>query len=104
MFYRWHTNCYYLYMTEQMIINIIREAFWNVLITVGPLLISSLIVGLGISIFQAATSIQEQTLTFVPKLVVTFVLVVILLPFFISNLKGFAIQLFQMIPTLCVTY
>jgi flagellar biosynthetic protein FliQ len=87
-------------MTEQMIINVVREAFWYVLITVGPLLIASLIVGLGISIFQAATSIQEQTLTFVPKLVITFVLVVILLPFFINNLKTFTIQLFNMIPTL----
>ena len=85
-----------------MIINIVREAFWYVLLTVGPLLIASLIVGLTIAIFQAATSIQEQTLTFVPKLVVTFVLVVILLPFFINNLKTFAIQLFQMIPTLKV--
>ena len=87
-------------MTEQMIINIFREAFWHVLLTVGPLLISSLIVGLCISIFQAATSIQEQTLTFVPKLIVTFVLVVILLPFFMNNLKTFTIQLFNMIPTL----
>ena len=104
MYNNWHTNCRFRSMTEQMIINIVRDAFWNVLITVGPILISSLIVGLAISIFQAATSIQEQTLTFVPKLVVTFVLVVILLPFFISNLKGFAIQLFQMIPTLGGTY
>jgi len=87
-------------MTEQMIVNIVREAFWYVLLTVGPLLIASLIVGFSIAIFQAATSIQEQTLTFVPKLVVTFVLVVILLPFFINNLKTFTIQLFQMIPTL----
>jgi len=87
-------------MTEQMIINIVREAFWYVLMTVGPILIASLIVGLTISIFQAATSIQEQTLTFVPKLVVTFALIVILLPFFINNLKSFTIQLFNMIPTL----
>jgi flagellar biosynthetic protein FliQ len=87
-------------MTEQMIMNIIREAFYYVLITVGPLLLASMIVGLLISIFQAATSIQEQTLTFVPKLVITFLLVVILLPFFITNLKTFAIQLFNMIPTL----
>ncbi|MCL2039972.1 MAG: flagellar biosynthesis protein FliQ [Bacteroidetes bacterium] len=87
-------------MTEQMIINIVREAFWYVLMTVGPILIASLIVGLTISIFQAATSIQEQTLTFVPKLIITFVLIVVLLPFFITNLKAFTIQLFQMIPTL----
>ena len=89
-------------MTEQMIINLVRDAFYYVLITVGPLLLASLIVGLGISIFQAATSIQEQTLTFVPKLVITFVLVVLLLPFLMNNLKQFTIQLFQIIPTLTV--
>jgi flagellar biosynthetic protein FliQ len=87
-------------MTEQMVINIIREAFYYVLITVGPLLLGSLIVGLAISIFQAATSIQEQTLTFVPKLVITFLLIVILLPFLMGNMKTFTIQLFQMIPTI----
>ena len=91
-------------MTEQMIINIVREAFWYILLTVGPLLIASLIVGLTIAIFQAATSIQEQTLTFVPKLVVTLVLVVILLPFFINNLKTFTIRLFNIISTLGVGY
>lgn len=89
-------------MTEQMIIHIIREAFYYVLITVGPLLLASLIVGLAISIFQAATSIQEQTLTFVPKLVITFVLVVLLLPFLMTTLKEFTLELFQMIPTIGV--
>ncbi|MPN46657.1 hypothetical protein SDC9_194253 [bioreactor metagenome] len=87
-------------MTEQMIINVIRDAFYYVLITVGPLLLASLIVGLGISIFQAATSIQEQTLTFVPKLVITFLLIVILLPFLIGNMKTFTFQIFEMISTL----
>jgi len=87
-------------MTEQMVINIIREAFYYVIITVGPLLLASLIVGLSISIFQAATSIQEQTLTFVPKIIVTFLVIVILLPFFMSNMKTFAVRMFEMIPTI----
>ena len=87
-------------MTEEMIINIVREAFFTVLITVGPLLLASLIVGLSISIFQAATSIQEQTLTFVPKLVVTLTVLVILLPFLINNVRGLAIRLIELIPTL----
>jgi flagellar biosynthetic protein FliQ len=87
-------------MTEQMIINIVREAFFTVLITVGPLLLASLIVGLTISIFQAATSIQEQTLTFVPKLVVTLTVLVILLPFLINNVRSLAIRLIELIPTL----
>jgi flagellar biosynthetic protein FliQ len=87
-------------MTEQMIISIIRDAFYYVIMTVGPILLASLVVGLTIAIFQAATSIQEQTLTFVPKLIITFVVIVVLLPFFMNNLKTFAIQMFEMIPTI----
>jgi len=83
-----------------MIINIIREAFYYIIITVGPLLLASLIVGLSISIFQAATSIQEQTLTFVPKVIITFLLIVILLPFFMNNMKTFATRMLEMIPTI----
>jgi len=87
-------------MSEQVVIQIITDAFYYVLITVGPLLLASLIVGLLVSIFQAATSISEQTLTFVPKLVVVFILIVILLPFLIGNMKTLTLQMFNMIPTL----
>jgi flagellar biosynthetic protein FliQ len=87
-------------MTDVMVVNLVREAFYYVLIICGPLLIASLIIGLIISIFQAATSISEQTLTFVPKLIVVFLVSVIMLPFMISNMKDFTIQLFNMIPTL----
>ena len=87
-------------MTEQMIINIIREAFYYVIITVGPILLASLIVGLSISIFQAATTIQEQTLTFVPKLIVTFLVIIFLLPYFMNNVKTFATRMFELIPSI----
>ena len=83
-----------------MIISIIREAFYYIIITVGPLLLVALIVGLTISIFQAATSIQEQTLTFVPKVIVVFLVIVILLPYFMNNMKTFAMRMFEMIPTI----
>lgn len=87
-------------MNEQMVIHLIREAFWNVMLTVGPILLVSLIVGLTISIFQAATSISEQTLTFVPKLIAVFVLIILLLPFIIGTIKTFTLEIFNMIPTL----
>jgi flagellar biosynthetic protein FliQ len=87
-------------MTEQMVISIVREAFYNVMIVVGPLLLVSLVVGLIISIFQAATSISEQTLTFVPKLVAVFVTTVLLLPFMTNALKTFTIEMIKMIATL----
>lgn len=87
-------------MTDVMVVELVKEAFYYVFIICGPLLLASLIIGLIISIFQAATSISEQTLTFVPKLIVVFVVSVIMLPFMISNMKDFTIQLFNMIPTL----
>lgn len=87
-------------MSDQFVIHLVREAFYNVLLIVGPLLIVSLIVGLVISIFQAATSISEQTLTFVPKILSVIILVVILLPFILSTLKTFVIEVYSWIPKL----
>lgn len=87
-------------MTDAMVVQIARDAFYYVLLVSGPLLLLSLVVGLGIAIFQAATSISEQTLTYVPKLLVTFVVTLLVLPFMIRNLKASTIALFSMIPTL----
>lgn len=83
-------------MSDQMVISIIKDAFYYVLLVSGPLLLVSLIIGLMISIFQAATSISEQTLTFVPKLLAVLLVTVLFLPFMISNLKDFTIRMFQM--------
>lgn len=87
-------------MTDVMVVSIVRDAFYYIIIICGPLLLVSLIVGLIISIFQAATSISEQTLTFVPKLIAVFLVSVIILPFMISNIKTFTIELINMIPML----
>lgn len=57
-------------MTENMVMSIVKEALYTSALVGGPILILSLIVGLLVSIFQATTQIQEQTLTFVPKLIV----------------------------------
>jgi flagellar biosynthetic protein FliQ len=87
-------------MTDQLVLQIVREAFYYVIIVSGPLLLASLVIGLIISIFQAATTISEQTLTFVPKLLTVFVVTILMLPFMISNLKAFTIELIKMIPGL----
>jgi flagellar biosynthetic protein FliQ len=87
-------------MTETMVINLVKEAFYYTLIIAGPILLISLLVGLIISIFQAATSISEQTLTFVPKLVAVFLVILIILPFIITQLKDFTIRIFTMIQTM----
>lgn len=87
-------------MTDQMVLNIVRDAFYYVLLISGPILLVSLVVGLIISIFQAATTISEQTLTFVPKIIAVFLTIVLLVPFIIKNLKFFTIQIINMISNL----
>jgi flagellar biosynthetic protein FliQ len=80
-----------------MVMTIVRDAFYYVILVCGPLLLVSLVIGLVISIFQAATTISEQTLTFVPKLIAVFIVTVLLLPFMIGTLKTFTIEMFTMI-------
>ncbi len=87
-------------MTDLVVVQIVREAFYNLFLVAGPILLISLVVGLMISIFQAATSISEQTLTFVPKLVIVMLMIILLLPWIISVLKSFTIQMFTMMTTL----
>ena len=65
-------------MTEQQVLDITREAVFLVIKCSAPLLLISLIVGLIISIFQTVTSIQEQTLTFVPKILAIFIGIMLL--------------------------
>ncbi len=59
-------------MTQEAIMNIATQTIWTIIKAAGPLLIVSLLIGLIVSIFQTVTSIQEQTLTFVPKIVAVF--------------------------------
>jgi len=87
-------------MTQDYIIYIAKEAVYTVLIIAGPLLAGSIFVGLIVSIFQATTQIQEQTLTFVPKLIVILAIIVITGPWMLNVLMDFTINLFEAIPKL----
>ena len=60
-------------ITQDAVLDIARDTIFNIVIVAAPLLLVSLIVGLIISIFQTVTSIQEQTLTFVPKILAVFI-------------------------------
>ncbi|MCP1144058.1 flagellar biosynthesis protein FliQ [Lysinibacillus endophyticus] len=73
-------------MSQEMVISIAERAVWIVLIVSGPLLLVALVTGLLVSIFQATTSIQEQTLAFVPKIIAVFVALIFFAPFMISQL------------------
>ncbi len=76
-------------MTEGQVLDIAREALYNVIICAAPILLISLVVGLIISIFQTVTSIQEQTLTFVPKILAVFIGIIIFGSWILNNLTGF---------------
>ena len=73
-------------MTEELIIQVLTDVFYTVFIILLPILGVSLIVGIIISIFQAATSIQEMTLTFVPKIIFTAVVIILLLPWIMDKM------------------
>jgi len=77
---------------------ILRGGILQVLMVAGPLLISALAVGLIVAILQATTSIQEQTLTFVPKIVVILTVLALLSGWMAASLRDYTIQLFMRIP------
>ena len=76
-------------MTEGQVLDIAREALFNVIICAAPPLLVFLVVGLIISIFQTVTSIQEQTLTFVPKIIAVFLSIIVFGSWILNNLTGF---------------
>ncbi len=87
-------------MNEVYVINLLREAFYTVFLLAGPILIVTMVVGLLISIFQAATSIQEMTLTFVPKAIIVAVVLVLMLPWMFDVMISFTTQIFTQIPSI----
>ncbi len=87
-------------MSEEFVVNIIREAFFTTMLIASPVLLLSLTVGLIISILQAATSIQEVTLTFLPKMIIIGLVLVFTLPWMIDVMTSFTVNLIQQIPNL----
>ncbi|MCL2775906.1 MAG: flagellar biosynthesis protein FliQ [Oscillospiraceae bacterium] len=82
-------------MSEQAIVDVLRAAFIVAMKLSAPLLLVSLGVGLIISVFQAATQIHEQTLTFVPKLIVIGIILILLAPWMMTVMKEYVISTFQ---------
>jgi len=82
-------------MNETAVIEVGREAMWVVLKMAGPIMMSGLMIGLIIALFQALTTIQEMTLTFVPKILVIFFAVIVFLPWMIASITEFANSLFD---------
>lgn len=87
-------------MTPTTVIDLGRQALEITLLVSAPLFIAALVTGLVISIFQAATQINEQTLSFVPKLIATFITLVLAGPWMITIMTDFIRRLFESIPSM----
>lgn len=79
-------------------VGIMRGGIIQVLTLAGPILFVALIIGLAISIFQAVTSIQDQTITFVPKILAIFLTLSVLGGWIFTRMGDYTINLFEMIP------
>lgn len=84
-------------MNAEQVFDILRESMLVTMIVAGPLMLIGLIVGVIISLVQAMTQIQEMTLTFVPKLIVLFVMMILFMPFMFATMVKFTEFVFDKI-------
>jgi flagellar biosynthetic protein FliQ len=87
-------------MSHQLVIELARNAMMTALMLAGPLLLVALLVGLLVSIVQAVTQLQEQTLSFVPKLLAIAVVLLIALPWMMQVIVRYTVELFRSIPAI----
>ena len=87
-------------MTQDQVVSLVVDAMSVSLKIALPVLLVSLVVGLAVSIFQAVTQIQEQTLTFIPKVVAMAAVVVIAGPWMLGQIVSYTQNLYQSIPSL----
>jgi flagellar biosynthetic protein FliQ len=87
-------------MNQDTVVNLASQAMSLALKVAGPLLLVALVIGLIVSIFQAVTQIQEQSLTLIPKIVGIAVVVVLLGPWMLGQLVAYTTNLYSAIPTL----
>lgn len=85
-------------MSTGEILSLMRGGITEIITLIAPCLIAALVVGLIVAIFQAVTSIQEQTLTFLPKFLTILIVLALLGGFMFSSMSEYTIQLFSRIP------
>lgn len=84
-------------MSDEFAIDLIRTTLLIVLTIAAPLLLAGMVIGLIISLFQSVTSIQDQTLTFVPKIIIIVIVAMVLTPWMIELLKTFTREMLLLI-------
>jgi flagellar biosynthetic protein FliQ len=87
-------------MTPEIVVDLLREAMYLIILMVSMLIVPGLLVGLAVSVFQAATQINEQTLSFFPRLLATFVAILVGGPYIAMEVQQFTQRLFDSIPIL----
>lgn len=87
-------------MNQDTVINLGTQAMTLALEVAGPMLLLGLVIGLLVSLFQAVTQLQEQALSYIPKIVGLAVLLLILGPWMLDKLVSYAVNLYQSIPSL----
>ena len=86
-------------MEQAMVIKLAKDAFQVTLMVAGPMLIASLVTGITISIIQVVTSIQDMTLTFIPKIIVVFLVFLFAFPWIMHTMISYASRLFGNLET-----
>jgi flagellar biosynthetic protein FliQ len=87
-------------MSASFAVALLNRAVMMALLTAAPLLVTALVVGVLVSLVQALTQIQEQTLTFIPKLLAVAVVMLLSLPWLVQQLVGYIVQTFNLLPNL----
>ncbi len=87
-------------MSPESVIELAQSALRVTLLVAGPMLVTGMLVGLVISIVQAATQINEMTMTFVPKIVAVMLVLVLALPWIISQMTAFTVSIFNRIASM----
>ncbi|KKN45665.1 hypothetical protein LCGC14_0680830 [marine sediment metagenome] len=87
-----------LVMTPESVLSIMQETLQLISILIAAILLPALFIGLLVSMFQAATSINEQTLSFIPKLFITLLVLIVAGPWMLELMMDFARRLFEDIP------
>jgi flagellar biosynthetic protein FliQ len=85
-------------MTPEIVMDLFREALMLIILIVSVLIVPSLIVGLIVSVFQAATQINEQTLSFLPRLLMTLIVLIVMGPYLLAKVMDFTIRIATNLP------
>ena len=87
-------------MTPDQSLDFMNDMLWYAALIAGPVMLATLVVGLTVSVFQVATQIQEITLSYVPKILTAGLVLVLLGPWMLAQLTGYARDLYLIIPAL----